>query len=341
MQLRDLPEAEQVARLERLARGALAAWSLTDAEIAPIKYRENAVFRVASRDGAHFVLRVHRPAYRSDAHIRSEVAWMRALAESGVPTPDFLPTRAGDVLCVAAAEGVPEPRQCDLMAWVEGRPIGTLEGGVDLEEEALRRTYRTVGEIAARMHAHAASWQAPADFARPAWDVDTLVGDAPVFGRFWELEAISPERLALLLRARDRARERLAAFGASPEQYGLVHGDLVPDNLLAEDAVVRAIDFDDCGFTWYGFELATSLFPLLVSGGFEVALAGYLEGYRSLRPWPDEAIGPIADFLMARALSYLGWPVGRPEIHSQQALVPFLVEVVTGLADRYLADALA
>jgi hypothetical protein len=40
--------------------------------------------------------------------------------------------------------------------------------------------------------------------------------------------------------------------------------------------------------------------------------------------------------VMARALSYLGWPAGRPEIASQQALVPFFIRVAADLARRYL-----
>jgi hypothetical protein len=40
---------------------------------------------------------------------------------------------------------------------------------------------------------------------------------------------------------------------------------------------------------------------------------------------------------VARALSYLGWPVGRPEIHSMRPLVPFLAATVTEACRRYLA----
>lgn len=334
-----LPEEEQAARLAELARAALPAWGLAGSGVELLKYRENAVFRIdasARPDGPggdRFALRVHRPGYRSDAAIRSEVAWMRALADSGLPTPPVLATRGGDVLTVAEAPGVPEPRQCDLLAWVEGEPLGSLEAGVALGEEGLRRTYRTVGGIAARIHAHGAAWTRPAGFERPAWDVESLVGERPAFGRFEELPGLGAPERALLVAARARVRECLRALGPPA---ALVHGDLIPDNLLATAEAVRVIDFDDCGWSWPGFELVTSLFPLLLGGGFEAGLAGYLEGYRSVRTLPEAELRALPSLVMARALSYLGWPVGRPEIASQRPFVPFLIRAVCEEAERYL-----
>lgn len=341
MEFAPLSTEEQVARLTRLAARALAAWDLEGAPLDLIKYRENAVFCVGERAGSDppHVLRVHRPRYRTDAHIRSEAAWMRALArDDAVPTPELLPTREGDVLTRVAVEGVPEPRQCDLQAWVEGEPLGTLEGGVALDEKTLRRTYRTVGEMAARIHAHGARWKRPPGFARPAWDVETLLGDAPAFGPFWELPVLTEAQRSLLFRARDRARAELEAHG---RPVALVHGDLIPDNLLAGRDGVRVIDFDDCGSSWVGFELVTSLFPLRMTGGFEPGLRAWLEGYRAVCEFPTAELERLPAFLVARGLSYLGWPVGRPEIHLPEAVPGFLASRVTELAERYLSGELA
>jgi len=334
MDLARLSEEEQIVRLRHLAEHALRAWGSTKARVDLIKYRENAVFRVVEERGEKSVLRVHRPHYRRDDEIRSEVAWMRALADAGIPTPRILPTLSGDVLTVAASDDL-GPRQCDRIGWVAGEPLGSLERGVDLDGQALRRTYEVVGELAARLNAHASTWAKPSGFARPAWDVDALIGDDPTFGRFWELDVLTSEQRDVLFRARDRTRERLAGLGSPSE---LIHGDLIPDNVLADSTGIRIIDFDDCGWSWCGFELATSLFPLLVSGGFEAGLDAYVTGYRRRRPFPDHELELLPDLLMARALSYIGWPVGRPEIHSQRQLAPFFAAAITQMAERYLAE---
>jgi Ser/Thr protein kinase RdoA (MazF antagonist) len=330
-----LSEEEQVARLGRLAERALAAWGLEEAVVTPIKYRENAVFRVEAPDGTLQVMRVHRAGFRSDAAIRSEAAWMEALSrEGGVPTPGFLPARSGEMLTSASADGVPGARQCDLLAWVEGSPLGTLEAGVDLGDAALHRTYRSVGEIAGRIHAHADAWTRPSEFVRPAWDSASLVGDDPAFGRFWELAALGDDERALLMRTRARVRQRLAELGPTDL---LIHGDLIPDNLLASSRGIRVIDFDDCGWSWASFEMVTSLFPLLISGGFDTGSQAFLEGYRSVRPFPEAELSLVPTLVMARLLSYLGWPQGRPEIASQQPLIPFLIKAACEQAEPYLS----
>ncbi len=331
-----LSEEEQIARLGRLAQRALAAWSLDGAAVTPIKYRENAVFRVEAPSGELQVMRVHRAHYRSDAAIRSEAAWMQALCRDGdVPTPAMLPTGDGDVMTSATAEGVPGARQCDLLAWVEGSPLGTLEQGVDLGDSALRETYGVVGEIAGRIHAHADSWKPPPEFQRPSWDAASLVGDDPAFGQFWKLPSLEDEERDLLMRARTRVRQRLEELG--PPNL-LIHGDLIPDNLLASSQGVRVIDFDDCGWSWASFEFVTSAFPLLISGGFDTGSQAFLEGYRSVRPFPEAELMLVPTLVMARMLSYLGWPQGRPEIASQQPLIPFLIKVVCERAELYLSN---
>jgi len=326
-------EREQVAALERLARAALAEWDLDQAGIELVKYRENAVFCVTPAGSERAILRVHRPNYRSDDHIRSEIAWRHALNEDGIATPPAIRARSGDYVVTAAADGVPQPRQCDLMGWVPGRAPGTLEGGIDASADELRALYRDVGRLAARLEQHAANWTRPAGFSRPSWDLPALVGESPTFGRFWELDGIAGDQMPILLAARDRVRQRLLRLGPADV---LIHGDLVPDNILIDGASTRVIDFDDFGWSWPGFEMVTSLFPLRISGGFDAGMEGYLEGYREVCPLPPSDLEFLPDLLMARALSYLGWPVGRPEIESARSLVPMMIYMVTEAAREYL-----
>jgi Ser/Thr protein kinase RdoA (MazF antagonist) len=334
-EFRDLPDEEQVAGLRSLASGALAAWDFDAPALEPIKYRENAVFAVRDRAGQRAILRVHRPDYRSDLDIRCELAWMRHLGGQGVATPVAIAASDGRLVVTAGDSRVPQPRQCDVLAWVEGSSPGTLEGGVIASDDEVRTLYRSVGEVAARMHEIVLAWDRPEPFSRPSWNVETLVGDSPTFGRFWELEAASKEQLDVLLAARDIARERLAPL--APATF-LIHGDLVPDNILVDGDVHRIIDFDDFGWSWVGFEMATSLFPLQLSGGFDAGLEGYLEGYRGVRAFPGDELEALPDMLMARSLSYLGWPVGRPEIASARDLAPMFVAMLSESAAGYVAS---
>lgn len=333
MRFVDLTEQEQVSALTVLAEEALHAWDLERPEVALVKYRENAVFSVRTADARRWALRVHRPGYRSEQQIRSEFAWIRSLDADGIPVPQPLRGRGGELVVAQSAPGVPEPRFCTLIGWVGGASTGTLETGVGGPDDEVRATYREVGRLAARIQTHGENWSRPADFARPSWGIDEMVGEYPSLGRFVDLDCIDAEQLGHCLRARDLVRERLATLGPVKT---LVHGDLLPDNILVDGDVMRVIDFDDCGWSWPGLEMATSLFPLKISGSFDAGLAGYLDGYNSVRPFPARDLEVLPDMLMARALSYLGWPAGRPEIHSVREMAPFLAAAIADSALRYL-----
>ena len=112
---------EQIRRLKTLAVEALKHWNIGGCEPELLKYRENAVFKVRTPNGQPAALRVHRHSYHSDAALRSELAWMSALKADGIETPGVVPTRKGEAFAIVTAQGVPEPRQVDMMEWQIGR----------------------------------------------------------------------------------------------------------------------------------------------------------------------------------------------------------------------------
>ena len=56
-----------------------------------------------------------------------------------------------------------------------------------------------------------------------------------------------------------RSRQRLRRFGAGPDRFGLIHADMRLANLLVSGADLHVIDFDDCGFGWFIFDIGASL----------------------------------------------------------------------------------
>ena len=74
-----------------------------------------------------FALRIHQAGYRSDAEIESELAFMEALRERGVPTTEVVPARGGKAFVVVQSPDVPEPRQCDLFEWIDGRLLRRVD----------------------------------------------------------------------------------------------------------------------------------------------------------------------------------------------------------------------
>ena len=332
-----LPLDERAARLRALARVALARWGADDCEPAIVKYRENAVFRVRAADGRDAVLRVHRHGYHSDAALRSELAWMEALHADGIDAPAVIPSAAGARFETVEAPSVPEPRQVDMLAWMPGIPIGTLEEGLNPAIEDVHAAFAGVGRLCARLHNQTEAWPLPAGFVRHAWDRDGLVGPEPLWGRFWEAAALGADERRLIERARDGVHEALTAYGRSPERYGLIHADFNLDNMLLDGDRVIPLDFDDCGFGWHLFDLVTVWTMFHGSAIAEEMRAGVVEGYRRERALPDDELAHLPLFELARAFSYLGWVHTRSETASAQSLAPEVARLACTLAEAYLS----
>jgi Ser/Thr protein kinase RdoA (MazF antagonist) len=332
----ELHPADQAARLRQLALAALSRWELDYVRIEPIKVRENAVYAVHTADHRRVVLRVHRFGYHSDEALHSELTWMQALGNAGIEVPRPIPSRAGRPFELVDFVGVAGPRQVDVFEWIEGQQLGAVDQPLSAEPRWIEKTYGTVGELAARMHNQSCAWQPPVGFKRHTWCDEGLTGEAPLWGRFWELEALTTRQRALFERLRARVAQDLIAYGKTPDRYGMIHADLVPENILVNDTQLRIIDFDDAGFGWHMFEIATSLYFIRRETFYEIARDALIAGYRRQRPLGDEHVALLPMFLAARGTTYLGWVHTRKGEAAAGEMTPQLIELAVAAANDYL-----
>lgn len=333
----EISAAEQAEHLTSLARKALMEWDGQFRDLTLIKHRENAVFSARRDDGARVALRIHRHGYHSDAALRSELTWITALGEAGLDTPAVLPSRAGELMIYVEDHGVPERRQVDVLGWAAGRPLAGQIDDSTLDAETAGLIYHRVGQTAARLHLQADAWTRPEGFVRHHWDLPALIGESPFWGRFWEYEGLTVAQRSLIDRTRARAAIDLAAFAASGGDYGLIHADMIPDNLLLDGERVSLIDFDDAGFGWRTFELATILHFLADNPHSAVMEAALLEGYQSVRPLLATDLDALPMFLALRGLSYIGWIHTRRETETAHELAPALIDLCCRRAEAYLS----
>ncbi len=317
------------ARLTDLARAALRRWDGGYGEPELFKHRENAVFSVTRADGARFALRLHRAGYHSDAALRSELYWMRELGRAGIAVPSVVPAADGSLFVHAECDAS-EPLQVDLIGWLSGAPAG--EAGSD--PAYLFR----LGALAANLHLHGSKIALPSDFTRHSWDEEGLLGERPVWGHFLDLPALSKDQRALLRETADAAKIALAAYGKAPDRYGMIHADLIRDNVLENDGQLQAIDFDDSGFGWYMFELATILCANLDSPDYPQIERQLLEGYRSVRALGDADVAHLPLFMFLRASTYLGWLQTRAETATAREKAAMHIARACRLAEAYLAS---
>jgi Ser/Thr protein kinase RdoA (MazF antagonist) len=322
------------ARLQSLLGLVEARWPLQCASIQPIKVRENAVYAVHLRDGGKVVLRIHRCGYHSDEALQSERTWMQALEDHGIEVPRHVLSNTGRSFERSHIEGFEGERQVDVFHWIAGQQLGSVEHGV--AAVGVADAYHEVGSLAARLHNQSSAWNAPSGFLRHAWDAEGLVGERPFWGRFWDLAALTDPQRALFVELRRSLWRDLNEFGTAPDRYGLIHADLVPENILVDGDCLQVIDFDDAGYGWHLFEIATSLYFIRRDSIYWQARDAVIEGYRQHRTLSDDHLALLPMFLAARGTTYLGWVHTRAGEPVAAEMIPALIELATAAAEDYL-----
>jgi len=326
--------------METLARKALPQWGIdSQATVDLIKFRENAVFRITVPDGRRYALRVHRADYHGERALHSELQWMIALRELGIPTPEVVPTVNGALYVRVVGRESQTINQCDLLSWIDGEPLGSAEVREYSENDVIRLTYLAVGRLAGKIHAKSALYEPPKDFFRQSWDEHGFFGRQALWGDYADLEKLTQAHRILFARGVDFALEKLALFGKQGDRYGLVHSDFVPDNLISRNGEVVIIDFDDCGYGWHLWEIATAVFWHIGESSYEPALRSMVEGYREEHPLPESHLAMLPVFLYIRALVYLGWMHTRRDTETAVQLTDHTISVALDLCEAMMHGA--
>jgi Ser/Thr protein kinase RdoA (MazF antagonist) len=326
------------AQMQALARQALKQYPLRQVEVRFLGHSDNITFRVEEKEGAVYLLRLHRPVIsywagerQSPELIASELTWLEALAEEcefKLQRP--VHTRSGDWVGAVEIDGSPTP--VTLLTWLAGEHFSPAA-------PAAARQVESFGALVARLHQFSASWVPPEGFSRPQYNeahfqklfARLLRGvDLGIFSEevYWTLRATTQAILG-----------EIQTLPDDPQNWGMIHADLHVGNFLvgahAQDSTdepeIIPIDFSFCGFGHYLFDLSVCL-----AGGLKADLRpAFLEGYRSVRELPESSLRAVDAYCLAGAMSYYAYQIGNPAERAWlQRRIP---EIVKSTYTRFLA----
>lgn len=302
-----------------------------DVTVEPLSLSENTILLVDDRARAEkYVLRIHshRLDYHTEAMIASEVNWIRALRrESVVEALDPIADREGRFVQKLDSSELDRPRCAVIFAFLEG---------VEPDPESLAAGFVRLGEIAAHMHHQVKSWTPPAGFTRPTWSPDEIFGNCNGFGRWQDAMGMDREALDCLGRMVEVIERRLSALGRDSRHFGLVHADLRLANTLIEGDRTKLIDFDDCGFSWFTYDLATALSFIQDRPDVPDLIEAWLAGYRSVVELPRALEAEIPTVIMLRRVAELAWLNTRRHAEFSRNTEPGFTSASCQLAEDYL-----
>ena len=314
------------ADLYAIAEQSLSSWELKPDAMELVSRSENTVFRLDMPDDEQFALRIHRPGYHTLAELESELLWTQALNEAGIRVPVGVRTLDGPGYVTIPTPDGESSRAVGLVNWLEGELLSSvIENQAD--EKKMVHHFRQIGQVLAAMNNQAIAWTPPSGFTRHAFDVPGYVGEAPFWGRFWDIPPLSDAQRSVLSRAREHIRQTLSEYGKNRETYSMIHADLHAHNILIDPSGnLQAFDFDDAGFGWHQYDLAVVLFGLEDLPHFDAITDALVDGYRSIRPFSDEALSLLPLFVLIRRLVLISWQWERPELGRRNGLEAYIAD---------------
>lgn len=273
----------------------LAAWGLEGADVQRHAQRENLIYRV-THEGKAYALRRHRPGLRMRAQIEAELTWMDQLAARGLTVPRPKPP------LVVEGEGM----LWSLITWLPGEPLGHRQNPLTLPDPV--QTFEALGQLIRALHQQPIS----EGLDRPVWTSEGLLGEAPLWGRFWEHPDLDTEEQALVLKFREQAQAQLAELNL-PVQ--LIHADLLQENVLVASRQVFAIDFDDSAYSYPLFDLTAPLVQRLPDPRFGELRNALLQGYGG-----EVDREALALLFAIRCLTYMGWIMDKMDTPEGKAM---------------------
>jgi Ser/Thr protein kinase RdoA (MazF antagonist) len=321
----------QLAYLQGVAEKALQKWALPEPTgLKLLSLSENATYRVDLPDRDPLILRVHRTDYHSRDGIQTELDWMKALQEdAGIQTPQSIDGRDGSAIQEMVSEALDEVRYVTLFHFIDGD---------EPDESDLIEPFKKLGEVTGKMHNHARGWTLPSYFDRLVWDYDGCIGDTPNWGDWRKGPGLKPEDVGTLEAVADLIKQRLGAFGQSPQRFGLIHSDIRLANLLICGDDTRVIDFDDCGLGWFLYDLASAVSFIETNPGLDKVIDAWVEGYRRSASLSEEEEREIPTFIMMRRLTLFAWLGSHPTADLAQELGDSFAQGTVELGNAYLAQ---
>lgn len=305
----------QIERLTKAAQSALSQYGLDEARLQPVLYVNNAVFRVETPDGKSYALRLHRNGYNRVHWIQSEMDWLRAIhQETPLCAPVPAASRDGKWLTMAQVEGLEDAVVCTLLAWIEGQPIQW--DTINTEQ------VRAAGAYLAQLHNFSAQFVPPPDFARPRLDWEGLFGEDSPYNPGEGVAIFTADQRDVFAQVDARVGQVMDALGQKPDTFGLIHADFIIKNFLFDGDNLCAIDFDDCGWGYYLYDLAPLLTQMKGQPNYAAIADAYWEGYTGIRPLLNQDRAHLEAFIAARHLASCRWIAGNlhnPNIRERAA----------------------
>lgn len=295
----------QLRQFRKLAYAALQQYPVKVKQVKFINHGANTTYKVLAKEGI-FLLRVHRENYHTKAAINEELIWLQKLSKQNHQVPEPLVSKNELLVEEVTNEIAGISRFCSLLSWQEGKKKGN--------SLSMANMYAT-GLLTAQLHKHTVGKKVK---HRNYWTLDGLLNEDSKFGSYKSLQA--EKQYSILDECRKLTFKKIKQYQRKhPEKSALIHADMHFGNIVWRNNTPIPIDFDDCGYGFYMYDLAVtlvSMHPLFKDekNNQRAFAESFLEGYSSVQNLTTDDIDILPYFKLTRNLGMFLWLYHRISI---------------------------
>lgn len=291
-------------------------------EISLLKYSENYNWLVKT-ERQKYVLRLCRPLYHSTEELMGELLWIQELEKStDIRMPVVIKNRRGELLTQM------EEYRCTMFSFLNGTTLRGIDG------EELLGYLQEIGHITAKLHRQVQEWPGVKGIIRFTWNYEDLLGKDARVGDWRNHPRLTKAERTVYEKAEQIIGEKLEKYGKNPDNYGLIHSDFNINNVLVDQENVQVLDFDDCGFGWFLYDLSTSV--LEYDEGIRDKIAAWIKGYETERKLSETDKSMIPTFIVMRKIVRIGWIASHMENDTVKKVTDRYYEQTYRMAKRYI-----
>jgi len=250
----------------------------------------NDVYEVRDGNDRTYALRVWRSAFRDEAEVNYETAFLAFLDGEGIPVATALPSRSGArYVPVRAPEG---PRFFSVFRWAEGAPYAKNPNVA---------TARRLGELFGQLHRVVPRFRAPVPRV-----IDTAAALRRALPDMQRMVVHRPDDAGYYADAAEKIARKFETLKDAGLPRGPTHGDFHAFNAFVTPAgAITLLDFDNCGEDYFMAELASFAWADEYVKIAPAVTDAFYAGYDAVRPLNKDEKALRAFFYVAKEVRFL------------------------------------
>ncbi|HBU80459.1 MAG TPA: aminoglycoside phosphotransferase [Paenibacillus sp.] len=253
----------------KVAKEALRQYLIIWEKLVYLGKSDNVTFRVQTNDdNQKFLIKIHIAtiSIQSKGNIASELIWLEALVkDTNLVVPAPVRNLQGDLVTEISTDHSENTFMVTIHHWVNGSVLKREPTSNETENLAL---------LMAALHKHSMQWNAPEGFNRPIYNSDHLYSSLNQLKQLVNLELISSKAFVHVEESAHKIANVIQNHKRVPSNWGIIHSDLHESNYVFYEDTPRPIDFSNCGYGFYLFDMAET-FMHLSSENRKVFISSY------------------------------------------------------------------